>query len=252
MTDVPAFHDQRARAEGFGAVALAYDRYRPGYPERLIDTLAALRPTAILDVGCGTGKAARQLATRGLPVLGVEVDAAMAAVAQSHGVEVEVSTFERWDARGRTFDLIVAGQAWHWIDPAIGGPKLIRVLRDGGTVCLFWNDEGIGGAAQRAVEDTFRRLAPELLEKDWASRDGSHEAALRRTGCFGSVRAETYRWQETISVEQWIGRLCTYSRPLLLAPGRRANLQDALREALRPGGDKLDLSFRTLVLWARP
>lgn len=252
MTDVTAFHAQRRRAEAFGAVAAAYDRYRPGYPEQLMDVLAALRPNATLDVGCGTGKAARQLAARGLDVLGVEIDAEMAAVARSHGVEVEVATFERWDDRGRTFDLIVSGQAWHWIDPALGAPKLVRLLRDGGTVCTFWNDEGLGDDAQRAVDDTFGRLAPELLENDWASGDRSHEASLRRTGCFGSVRSETYSWQQTIPVEDWIGRLSTYSRPLILGPARLSSLQDALRKALRPGGDTLDLSFRTLAVWARP
>src|SRR3954454_7614859 len=113
-------HANRARAESFGAVAANYDRYRPGYPETLIDDLLALRPTDVLDIGCGTGKAARQLVARGLDVLGVEIDPEMAAVARAHGLAVEVVGFEQWEPAGRTFDLIVCGQAWHWIDPRIG------------------------------------------------------------------------------------------------------------------------------------
>jgi SAM-dependent methyltransferase len=115
-------HDQRDRAESFGAVAELYDRHRPSYPEELIAALAALRPASVLDVGCGTGKASRQLTASGLDVLGVEIDAGMAAVARRSGVEVEVASFELWDERGRTFDLIVSGQAWHWVDPAVGAP----------------------------------------------------------------------------------------------------------------------------------
>ena len=72
----------------------------------------------MLDVGCGTGKVARGLLARGLDVLGVELDPRMAALARAHGVEVEVAAFEDWDDRGRTFDLITFGDAWHWIDPA--------------------------------------------------------------------------------------------------------------------------------------
>jgi ubiquinone/menaquinone biosynthesis C-methylase UbiE len=33
-----------------------YDRYRPVYPPALIEDLVELRPTRVLDVGCGTGK----------------------------------------------------------------------------------------------------------------------------------------------------------------------------------------------------
>jgi hypothetical protein len=41
------------------------------------------------------------------------VDACMADVARSHGIEVEVSPFETWDDGGRRFDLITCGEAWH-------------------------------------------------------------------------------------------------------------------------------------------
>ena len=246
------FHDQRDRAESFGAVAELYDRYRPDYSDELIEALVALRPAAVLDVGCGTGKASRQLSAGGLDVLGVEIDAGMAAVARRHGVAVEVSSFEAWDDRGRTFDLIVSGQAWHWVDPAIGAPKLVRLLRAGGTVCLFWNYDDPDAAIQAAVEDVYRRLAPELLGPERAGEDESARDALRRTGCFGSVRSQRYRWTETLPVEDWIGRISTYSRQLLLGPARLAEVQVALREALRDLGETVHLAAGTYAIWARP
>lgn len=246
---VSAFHAQRDRAESFGAVAEAYDRYRPGYPDELIDALVGLRPAAVLDVGCGTGKAARQLAARGLAVLGVEIDAQMAAVARSHGIEVEVASFEAWDHRGRTFDLIVSGQAWHWVDPAVGAPKAVRMLRPGGTACFFWNDDGLADADQKAVNTVFRQLAPELLDDDRAGPDDSHAEQLRRTGCFGSVTTQRYEWRGTLPVGEWIGRMSTYSRSLLLGAQRLAQLGDALGAVL---DDHVRLAGSTYVVWARP
>nr|WP_240197174.1 class I SAM-dependent methyltransferase [Nonomuraea lactucae] len=65
----------------------------------------------VLDVGCGTGIAARQFQAAGCRVLGVEPDSRMADFARPSGVEVDVATFEAWDLAGRTFDAVIAGQA---------------------------------------------------------------------------------------------------------------------------------------------
>ena len=83
-------------------MAVLYDRLRPGYPDALMDDLVAVGPTSGLDVGCGTGKVARAFIARRLPVWGVEPDKAMAAVARSHGVPIELARFETWDPAGRT------------------------------------------------------------------------------------------------------------------------------------------------------
>ncbi len=85
----------------FGQDAVRYDRARPSYPTALIDDLVSDEPGRVLDVGCGTGKAARLFAARGCQVLGVEPDDRMAAVARSYGIPVEVATFEAWDPAGR-------------------------------------------------------------------------------------------------------------------------------------------------------
>ena len=115
-------HEARQVAESFGEDAERYDRTRPRYPDALIERIAAAGPD-VLDVGSGTGIAARQLQAAGCRVLGVEPDARMAAFGRSHGVPAEVATFEAWEPAGRVFDAVVAGQAWHWVDPVAGAAK---------------------------------------------------------------------------------------------------------------------------------
>ena len=56
----------------------------------------------------------------------------MAEVARRRGLAVEVAAFEAWEPAGRRFDAVVAGQAWHWIDPDAGAAKAAEVLRPGG------------------------------------------------------------------------------------------------------------------------
>src|SRR5919108_1087957 len=132
-------HQARQVAESFGADPGRYDRARPRYPDALVERIVAASPgPAVLDVGCGTGIAARQFQAAGCTVLGVEPDARMAGWARERGLDVEVSTFEDWDPAGRAFDAVVAGMTWHWVDPVAGAAKAAQALRPGGRLALFW------------------------------------------------------------------------------------------------------------------
>jgi SAM-dependent methyltransferase len=70
--------------------------------------VTGLRPHAVLDAGCGTGRVAIELARRGVEVVGVELDPSMLAVAREKAPDVEwiehdVATLEL----GRTFDVVL-------------------------------------------------------------------------------------------------------------------------------------------------
>src|SRR5215216_3551484 len=133
-------HQHRQVAESFGLDPERYDRARPRYPDALVEAIVAASPGPdVLDVGCGTGIAARQLQAAGCQVLGVEPDTRMVDFARRSGLQVEVATFEAWDPAGRAFDAVIAGQTWHWIDPVAGAAKAAQVLRPGGRLALFWN-----------------------------------------------------------------------------------------------------------------
>ncbi|MEU5269700.1 class I SAM-dependent methyltransferase [Streptomyces hygroscopicus] len=86
----------------FNEVPELYDRVRPGYPDEVFADLVAvtgLDEASVLEVGCGTGQAARSLAALGCSVTAVEPGADMAALARQRlasfrNVDVERSTFE--------------------------------------------------------------------------------------------------------------------------------------------------------------
>lgn len=248
-------HTDRVRAESFGGVAGEYDRFRPSYPASLIEDLAGLDPADVLDIGCGTGKAARLLAERGLSVLGVEVDAQMAAVARRHGLDVEIASFEAWQARDRRFDLVTCGQAWHWVDPAVAIPKAAAVLRPGGTLALFWNYDELDTHTQAALDDVYRRCAPELLRSvvlgGNMQTDRPHVEELRASGLFASVETRTYRWERTYQRAEWVGMVQTHSDHLRLDSPRRAVLVDALGAAIDSLGGTIASHYRTYTVFAR-
>lgn len=132
----------------FNEVPELYDRVRPGYPDDLFADLVAItgmdERSSVLEVGCGTGQATRSLAAVKCSVTAIEPGADMAALARQRiaifrNVEVETSTFEEWDDRGRRFDALVAASSWHWVDPSIGWPRAYDVLYPGGWMALLGN-----------------------------------------------------------------------------------------------------------------
>ena len=132
----------------FNEVPELYDRVRPGYPDKLFADLGAItgmdEKSSVLEVGCGTGQATRSLAALGCSVTAIEPGAGMAALARRRitafgNVEVETSTFEEWDDRGRRFDALVAASSWHWVDPTIGWQRAHDVLCPEGWMALLGN-----------------------------------------------------------------------------------------------------------------
>lgn len=207
----------------------------------------ALRPAEVLDVGCGTGKAAVQFAARGLPVLGVEVDEQMAEVARGHGIPVEVGSFETWEDAGRQFDLITCAQAWHWVDPVPGVAKAARVLRPGGAIARFWNYHEFDPPVRAAFDAVYGRYAPQLKVPGHWQFDRSHADPFAEQEGFARVVSRDYRWEQTYPAEQWVRLVATYSDHLRLAPADLAAVQAALRAAIGDLGGTLEVHYGTFL-----
>jgi SAM-dependent methyltransferase len=85
----------------------AYDRYAHTKGtvqevDHVIDRLGIVPGARVLDVGCGTGRHARELATRGCLVHGIDISLRFIQIA-SDGAPIG-ATFERLDARSLRFD----------------------------------------------------------------------------------------------------------------------------------------------------
>lgn len=136
--------------ERFSGSADRYARFRPGYPDALVDWVVAdagLRPgDPVADVGCGTGLFTRLLGARGVEAVGIDPNEDMLREARAAGG----ARYERGEASATgladaSVALVAVAQAFHWIpiDPALG--EFSRVLRPGGRVAAIWNLRGHGG-----------------------------------------------------------------------------------------------------------
>jgi SAM-dependent methyltransferase len=248
-------------AESFGSDPERYDRTRPRYPEAMIKAVVTTSPGPdFVDVGTGTGIAARQFQAAGCRVLGVEPDPRMADFARRGGLEVEVSTFETWDPSGRTFDAVVAGQTWHWVDPVLGGEKAARVLRPGGRLAVFWNVSSFPTEAGEAFAAVYERVLPDSLARRWATTstaaDGysvlSAKAAdgMRRSGAFDEPEQWHFEWAQTYSRDEWLDLLPTQGAHTLLPPAALAEVVDGIGAAMDALGGSLEIRYTTAVVTA--
>ncbi|MFI0368720.1 class I SAM-dependent methyltransferase [Actinomadura sp. 1N219] len=254
-------HQHRRMAESFGTDAERYDRVRPRYPAELIERIVATAPGPdVLDVGCGTGIAARQLQAAGAAVLGVEPDARMAGLARRLGVDADVATFEDWDPAGREFDAVVAGQAWHWIDPDAGAAKAARVLRPGGLLAAFWNAQQLPSEVAEALAEVCRRVIPDspidfgaftksAVDLYSAGLDKAADG-MRRTGAFGEPERWRFGWEQPCTRDEWLDQLPTFGAFTRLPPDGLAEVRDGVAPAIDRLGGGFTLAYTTLAITA--
>ena len=87
-------------------------------------TTAAVGPgSAVLEVGCGTGQLTESLARYGFRLTAIDIGPSMIAAARRRldgpAVSFQVSSFEDFAAAEASFDLIISGTAFHWVDPEV-------------------------------------------------------------------------------------------------------------------------------------
>jgi SAM-dependent methyltransferase len=252
-------HRDRQAAESFGADPQRYDRTRPRYPETLAERIIAASPGRdLLDVGIGTGVSARPFQAAGCRVLGVEVDARMADFARRRGFEVEVAKFENWDPAGRTFDVVTAGQTWHWVDPVAGAAKAAQVLRPGGRLALFWNVFQPPPELSGAFSAVYRRVLPQspFSQAALPGLEGYSVLITKAAGEIGKVggfgEPEQWRsdWEQPYTKDQWLDQVPTFGGHSNFPPGKLEQLLAGIGDAIDAAGGSFTMGFATVAVTA--
>jgi SAM-dependent methyltransferase len=237
----------------FDQDAELYDKARPRYPAQIFDDLfaiAGLKPgAAVLEIGCGTGQATRDLARRAGRVVCVELGASMAAVARRNlascaNVEVITSSFESWEPRDARFDVVFAATMWHWLDPEVRYAKSARVLKPKGVLAIV---EG-GRHAFPAGFDPFFTEIQKAYESigethlEWPPPPPDQVPDMRdeieRSGLFEVIAIRRYVWPVDYTADTYIDVLNTYSNHIAWPQWKRDKLFAEVRRliAIRPDG----------------
>jgi len=229
----------------FDQDASLYEKARPGYPDALFEDIIEFSKISdhgkILEIGCGTAQATLPFAVRGYSIQCIELGANLAAVARQKlsdypKAQVSVGNFEEYPLEEKSFDLVISGTAFHWIDPHLGYRKAAQVLREEGTLALFWNkpvQTQVSAECVQSIQNVYERVVPEMAKRfpglvhpDAIPTPVKDE--INRSQVFGDVTVLKYRWEAEYSAKTYIELLNTYSDHIALEEEIRTKLFDGI------------------------
>lgn len=238
--------------------AEAYARHRPSYPAAALDLLEGRcglkRGVTAVDLGSGTGILSALLLQRGARVFGIEPNPEMRSYSQlalHEGFQAQSGTAENTGMPDRYFDLLVAGQAFHWFDPQKTRAEALRILKPGAWAALLWNERANGLVPfLEEYETLLRRYAPEY---DAVAQLRAQEDGITRFFGHPPQRA-VFANEQVFDFEGLAGRVISSSYAPTADQPEHQPLMAGLRQVFdrhqRDG--KVVFPYRTLVFFGQP
>ncbi len=204
----------------FGRRSGDYARHRPGPPPALYDRIDAIMPlagTRALDLATGPGTLALELAARGAHVVGIDrappqIEAAGQAAEErglNDATEFRVARAEDTGLDTDAFDLVTAGQCWHWFDPEATLGEVRRVLRPGGVLAIVaYSYLAPHSPVAAATEELVLELNPSWTMAGWTGLF-PHQIDQIIRGGMAFVESFCFDFVEPFSHERWRGRMRT-------------------------------------------
>jgi SAM-dependent methyltransferase len=234
-------------AKGFAQRVGEYEAGRPEYPEALLDDLPLAEARAVLDLGAGTGKFTRALASRlasskhrrATALYAVEPVREMAERLAGLGLPVELrpGSAEAIPLPDGAVDLVCCAQSFHWFDYEPAMAEIHRVLAAGGHLALIWNirDERVpwvaalttlfdhyAGGTRRYASGAWRRILEDPRFQLVRTRHHDFRYPMGRTGLYDRVFSTSFiaalPASEQTAVRARVDRLMA-EHPEILASG---------------------------------
>ncbi|MGH3728574.1 MAG: class I SAM-dependent methyltransferase [Micromonosporaceae bacterium] len=247
-----------AQRSSFGTAAALYDKVRPRYhSDALRWALECIgRTQRVIDLGAGTGILSGQLIASGFETVPVEPDPGMrdqcdVKLRELFGAAAGpalAGSAEDIPVPDGGADAVIAGQAYHWFDPAKAHPEIARVLSRGGVFAPIWNirDENEPWVAE--LTTVLHSQDGTGVHAGWSNVDlGDH---------FTGTERATFRHAVRHTPDSLRDLLRSRSYYLTGDEGRRATLERELGDLLTThpdltGRDEFDLPYVTVAYRAR-
>jgi len=247
----------------FGRVTTDYVQHRASFPSSFFARIRKLglvnRGSRLLDVGCGTGALTRHFASMGCTCVGLDRSTAMLEEARridtqaNHEVHYISGRAEVLPFQEDSFDVVTAGQCWHWFDRGKVAVEIDRVLVQRGLILIAHLDwVPLPGNIASITENLIEQFNPQ-----WTLGGGSgvYPDWYSDLACAGFENIESFSFDVRIDYtpEDWIGRIrASAGIGASLDPVDVARFSAELRERLPDTrGAALAIPHRVWTIYAR-
>lgn len=208
----------------FNQAAQYYDKYRPGYPKEIIDSLILVsgitEGSDLLEIGCGSGKATRQLVGYGFNIFGIDPGEDLVRIGndrfKNDSIHFVKGRFEEYDFKDAKFDVVFAAQSFHWVPQPIGYQKCADILKDNGYIALLWNMYILcDNDTDRELLDISNRyggIADFLTETEYESRIDSIVSQIVDSNLFERPTVIKKLWTQNYTADEFYGFALTGNR----------------------------------------
>ncbi len=243
-----------------------YEKWRPKYCPELFEQIIRVAQLhegkRALEIGSGTGQATEPILKTGCQVLAVELGEDLAAYTAEkfkrwQNFTVFQGEFEQYPGEADSMDLVFSATAFHWIAEEVGYPKVLRLLKPGGTLALFWNRPRANNPTDplhveiQKVYDEFRAVGKFKEVKPNIKEDAERYVHnLLTLESYGFVEAECSLFNATrqFTAEEYLSLLETYSDHRSMPEPEKSSFYAKIKQTIAEHGGVMKI-YDTMDLY---
>lgn len=243
----------------FDTVASVYEKLRPGYVDKLYQTLFDYIPinesSNAVEVGIGGGQATLPFLRTGCRLTAVEYGENFSKLCKEKFMDypnfsIITGKFENVDFQDSAYDLVFSASAFHWVPEEIGYPKVFSMLKKGGAFARFANhpycDKG-NPALTEEIEKIYgfydykfynrKQEAP----KEYDEEQARSRAIIAEKYGFNDIRYSLFFRTRTFSAKEYTALLGTYSDHIVIDEPIRTEFFSKIEETINKHGGEITI-----------
>ena len=240
----------------FDEVPELYDRMRPTYVSELFSDIFSYsklnKDSRVLEIGIGTGQATLPFLEAGCDVTAIELGSELAEYSidkykKYTNLKVINVDFMDYECLENCFDVIYSATAFHWIPEQDGYKKVYNLLKSGGTFARFRNHpyrDKDNELLSEAIENLYKEFFPNANKGNPIEYNVEDAATLSNLSIkygFNDAEYKMYKRIRTLSSDEYIGLLHTYSDHRALGKDALSKFSDKIADAIYANGEKINI-----------